>query len=193
MADPVTMMAVGSMAATAGGGIMSAFGSRDASYGKADMYLYQAGVADINRKISLENADYARKVGDVEQQQYGMKAADQRAKILTAQSGRGFDVTQGAPAMVRESQEDISTFDQAMIQHNAARKAYGYEVEASKYAAEGEMDKRAAAQTRKAGETNFIGSLIGTAGSVASKWMQFSGGMGSGYSKDSYSEDNKYA
>lgn len=192
MADPVSAIGIGSMAVSAGGGIFSAFGNKAASDAKADAYMYQAGVADVNRRISLENADYARKVGDVEQQQYGMKAAQQRSQILTGQSGRGIDVTQGMPAMVRESQEDISTFDQAMIQHNAARKAYGYEVEASKYAAESEMQKRAAANTKKAGETSMIGSLIGTAGSVASKWLQFSPGSGGGYS-GGYEEDNRYA
>ncbi len=175
MADPITMMAVGGMAASGAGGVMSAFGSRAASEGKADMYRYQAAVADLNKKLAKEDADYTRAVGEVEVQKYGMKQAFLDSTIKTTQAAKGIDIDRGSAVDVRESQREVGLFDQSLIRSGAARKAYAKELEGVKAGLEGDQYRRAADQTEDAAEMSFYGSLIGTAGSVASKWVQWGG------------------
>lgn len=191
MADPITMMAVVGMGATAAGGITSAIGGSMASDAKAQMYQYQAGVAGINEKISKENADYSRYTGEIEAEKSGMKTKFQTGTMKTAQAAHGLDVNKGSAAGARESQHDVGLFDQAIIRSNAARRAYGFEIEGAKYKAESEMYGKAAESTKKAGTLSMIGSLIGTAGSVASKWSSMGSSFGSP-SGGGYAEDNKY-
>lgn len=162
---------------------------------------YQAGVARINRDIAKQNASYSRDVGEVEAQQSGMKARADRGEMLATQGASGLSVAGGSATRVRESMVDIGQYNQALIRSSAARKAYGYEVEATQneaqagiydYTATMNEDQAANAKTaagivRQAlpleqqamdlasstGTTNMLGSLVGAAGSVADKWLKF--------------------
>lgn len=191
LADPITMMAVAGLTATAAGGVTSAIGGSYASDAKAQMYQYQAGVAGINAKIAKENADYSRYTGEIEAEKSGMKTKFQTGTMKTAQAAHGLDVNTGSTKDARESQHDVGLFDQAIIRSNAARRAYGFEIEEAKYKAEGDMYNKASESTKKAGKLSMIGSLIGTAGSVASKWSSMSSSFGGG-GGGGYAEDNKY-
>lgn len=193
MADPVSMMAIGGMAASAGGGVLSAIGIGQESSAKASMYQYQSALAGVNEQFAKENADYARAAGEVEAQKSGMKEAFQVGTMRAGQASRGIDIDRGSAVDTVSSQQEVGSFDQALIRSDAARKAYGFEVEAVKSTLEGKMYSSAASQTEEAGKWKMAGSLIGTAGSVASKWgsygTNFGGGGGGG---GGYSEDNKY-
>lgn len=190
MADPMTMMAGASMAASAGGGILSAFGGMEASRGKASMYRYQAGVAQINERLAREDADYTRHVGEVEAQRAGMKQRFTEGTTKATQAARGIAIDRGSPTEVRESMRDVGLFDQALIRSSAARKAYGREIDATKAKLEAGMYREAADRTEDAGMMSMLGSLIGTAGSVSSKWLQWGSVGPSG--RPAYAEDNRY-
>lgn len=169
--DPVTLSAISIGSSIAGGG-MSAFGSMSEGSSKASMYGYQSSMATVNAKIAKQNADYTRTVGEVEAQQSGMKTSHQIAQTKVIQSASNFDVNSGSNAAVRESEHDIGVHDQNIIRNNAARKAYGYDVEAANKDAEAKMYGMAADSSRKSGKLKAISTLIGTAGSVADKWLQ---------------------
>lgn len=165
-------LAIGSMVATAVGGITSAFGAIQGGGAEAAMYNYRAGVAQLNRQIAQQNAEYEVKAGEVQAQEVGMKTRYEVGRIRAAQGASGLDVNKGSAADVRISQEEIGEEDQATTRANAARRAYGYEVEGMGYQAESRLDVAAGEQARTSGYIKAASSLLGGASSVADKWYQ---------------------
>lgn len=171
MADPVTLGAI-SLGATAAGAGVSAFGSLYKGSAESDMYKYQASVAALNQKISLQNADYARQAGEVSAQASGLKTKSEMA-LSRAQFGAGnIAVGSGSASRVIQSEHEIGVQDQNIIRNNAAWKAYGYDVEAAKYGSEVGLYNKAARTSKTSGMIGAVSSILGGAGSVSSKWSQ---------------------
>lgn len=171
MADPFTL-AIGSTALSAGGSLLGAFGAQQGGQAQGRMLAYQAGVAGLNRKIALQNRDYALATGETEAQRYGMQAAHRMGAIRAGIGASGIDIGSGSKAQVQEGQQLVTGIDLAQIRNNAARKAYGFEVEATQDAAQSGLYTAAAQEAVKAGNIKALGSLVSGAGSVASKWYQ---------------------
>lgn len=167
---------------------------------EANKSKYQAGVSDINKEIAKANATYSRDVGEVEAQQAGMKAHVEMGEMIAQQGASGLSVNSGSSAKVRESMIEIGKYTQDVIRSSAAKKAYGYEVEAVQYGAQADIYRYTAEQHEAQAENaitasnmtksslglmeqamsnvdtakniNIMGSLVGTAGSVANKWTE---------------------
>lgn len=171
MADPFTLgsLAVG---ASGGGSLLSAFGALSSGQSQSSMYAYQSGVSQLKQKIDLQNRDYAYATGETEAQKYGMAARDRLGKIRAGIGASGIDIGSGSKAAVQEGQQTVTAIDNAQIRNNAARRAYGFEVEASSDAASAEMYSRASSDALKAGYLKAAGSLISGSASVADKWNQ---------------------
>src|SRR5882762_8001038 len=177
MADPATLATVG-MGASAGGSLLQAFGAVSGGEAAGSMYTYKAGVAKLNAQIARQNADYSRATGEVEAQQSGMQTRYQIGQTEATQAKSGLDVNRGSAELVRESEAEVGRENEAIIRSNAARRAYGYEVEAVKDESESQLDTMAASQSRQAGYLSGLGSIISGAGSVSSKWLQYSSAFG---------------
>lgn len=171
MADPFTLTAV-SMGTTALGGAVSTVGKLMGGASQSSMYKYQQGVARVNQQIAKQNADYARYTGEFEAQRAGMKGRYERASTAVVQSGRGIDIHSGSPLSVRESQGELTRQDERTIRSGAARKAYAYENEAAKQEAAANMYGKASQRSKTASYIDAFGSILGTASSVSSKWLQ---------------------
>ena len=169
MADPLSIASMGMSAVGAG---INAFGAIQSGAAQSRMYQYQAGVAETNQKIALQNRDYALNVGETEAVRYGMGAAQRGAQLKTGMSVSGMDIGSGSKADVQSSQQIVSGMDLGQIGKNAARKAYNYEVEADQNAAQAGLYTRAASDAESAGGIKALGSLVSGAGSVADKWLQ---------------------
>lgn len=170
MAAPAAMFAVSAGMDVAKG----IFGYQAAkAEGKAgqQMYQYQAAVAQMNQQVAKQNADYARASGEVEAQQRGMKTRSQLGSARAAQGASGLDVNKGTHVKVRESIADVGHHDVEIVRNNAARKAYGYEVEAANATAQGKLYEAAGVNAKRAGDVKAFSSILGAASSVASKWM----------------------
>lgn len=174
MADPITIMAGVGAASTLIGGGLSAAGALTSAGAQSSMYGYKAGVAGVNKVITDQNASYALNAGAIQGQEEGMKSRQVIASTKVAQAADGLDVNTGSPASTRATQTEVAQDDQKIIAANAAHTAYGYEVEGAKDVAEQQMDIQAGSQAKQAGILGAVGTLIGTAGSVASKWTQAS-------------------
>jgi len=172
MADPITIMAVGSMAATAGGSIISGIGAKETGEANAAAYRYKAGVALLNKQINEQNAAWATQAGGAKAEVEGLKSREAIASTKVIQSGSGFDVNTGSNVAVRDTQTQVAQYDQNVIRWDAAKAAYGYEVKATTDVAEANLDKMAASQAEEAGKLGMWGSFISGAGNVAGKWMQ---------------------
>lgn len=171
MADPVslTALSIGASAASAGVG---AYGSFMGGQSKSAMYNYQAGIAEMNRKIQKQNSEYAYQAGEKEANISGMKSRALMGKIVTGQAASGIDVNSGSNQLVQEGQTKIARMDQAQIRENAGRKARGYDVAAVQEAAQANVYRAAGANAEREGEIGAITSILGGVSSVSSKWQQ---------------------
>lgn len=183
--DPIAMVSMGSSAL---GGITKAAGSIFEGQSKASMYNYQAGVANVNKQIALQNAVYSREVGETKAEQSGMKSRAQAGQIKAVQASRGLRLDSGSAVAVQDSQAQIARHEQAVIRSNAARAAYGHEVEALNFGAKAAMASSAAKQSKIGGFINAFSSILGGATSVSSKWMQFGSTFGTGEGEEEYNE-----
>lgn len=165
MAAPVALAGAG------GGALLSAFGNYEGGLATKAQQNYQAQVASLNQTIAEQNANYARYAGEQEAQTEGMKVRSQIAETRATQGASGLDVGSGSAALVQKSEYDIGQQDIATIRSNAAKRAYGYQVAGVQYEAKSTLDKYKASQSKTAGDIAALGSLIGGAGSVSSKWM----------------------
>ncbi len=173
MADPATIAGVG-IASQVGGSLLGAVGSATSGAAQQAQYQYLAGVAAVNQQIAKQNAAYATATGEVEAQQSGMATAAQIASTKAQQGASGLDVNRGSAVDVRASEADIGAENQAITRSNAARAAYGFEVEGVQAAAQGQVDIMQGQQAKTAGEFGVASSLLGGATSVSSKWLQAS-------------------
>lgn len=171
MADPFTLAAA-SIGSSALGGVVGAVGSVMGGNAQSSMYKYQAGVARVNQDIARKNAAYARYAGEFEAQRSGMKTRYERGQTIATQSGRGLVVGSGSSGDVIDSIGEIGQQEQRTIRGGAARRAYGYEVEANQQEAAANMYGKAAQRSKVAGYIGAGTSLLSGASSVSSKWLQ---------------------
>lgn len=181
MAAPIGALSLGTSVA---GGILGAVGASRTAEANAQMYGYQAQVARINAQIDKQNADYARNVGEQNAQIAGLKGAQQFGQIRAAEGASGLDVNSGSNAEVQASQRKITQMDVNTIRSNAAKTAYDYEVKSVNDLNQAGLYDAAASNAKAAGSINVAASLIGAAGTVATRWQAgaqsglFAGGGG---------------
>ncbi len=171
--DPIslgTTAAIGMGASALGGGV-GAIGNIISGNANAKSYQYQAGIAKINEQVAKQDADYSRAVGETEAQKSGMATRFTLGKIKAAQSGSGLDINSGSAKAVQESEQEIGSHDEAVIRSTAAKRAYGYEVEASQASAQSQLYTSAAKNAKTAGYIGAASSILGSASSVSDKWL----------------------
>ena len=177
MASPGVLAGVGA-GAQAGGSLLSYFGAKREGAAQAGMYQYQSGIAQLNQKIAMQNRDYSLATGEQQAAEEGMKQRAIAGTTLARQGASGIDVGSGSSADVRTSQHDIATMDLATIRNNAARKAYGYTVEAAQDEAQSKLFDMAAVESKKAGDIKALGSLVSGVSGVSDKWLQYQSNFG---------------
>lgn len=171
MADPVTL-AAGSIASSAASGLLGASGAASSAAATSRMYSYQAAIAQFNKQIALQNRDYAISAGETSAGLYGLKARQREGQIIASQGASGTEVGRGSNKDVIDSQRMVTQMDEAQIRNNAARVAYGYQLEAEGKGQQAQLYEMASQDASRAGRYNVMSSLISGAGSVSSKWLQ---------------------
>ena len=169
MADPVTLVAMG---ATAVGSVVSGIGAKYSGDANAAAYRYKAGVAMLNKQINDQNAKFSLQAGGIKGLEKGLEAGQEIGLTKAHQAASGIDVNTGTAADVRASQTKVAQFDQNVIEWDAEKTAYGYETRAATDVAEASLDSMSANVAERAGTISEIGSFLGGASSVSSKWMQ---------------------
>ena len=160
------------LASTLFGGMKQAQGAAQMGAAQQGMYEYQAGLADINAKIALQNADYARDLGEAQAAKYGMAASQRAGQIVATQASSGLNVNSGSNAQVQAGNRLVTGIDLNTIRANAAKTAYDYDVSATAQQDQAQLYHMAGANAKAAASINVESSILGTAGSVSSKWLQ---------------------
>jgi hypothetical protein len=176
----VSVAVVSSVASAAMQGVQSAQNA-DAAKQAAD---YNAQVANNNATIASQQRSSALQQGEVESQNAMRKQAqmigDQRAEM----SANGIDITQGSAQDILASTKFLGGIDVNTIQSNAARQAWGYEVQSmnDKSTAVMETWKANSINPSQIGAMAAGSSLLSSIGSAASSYAVSKGGGGGGKS-----------
>lgn len=157
-------------AAVIGAGL-SAYGASEQADAQKKAANYQAQVEAENAKIALNARTDALQRGELEAQ----KAMRQQAQLIGTQraalAASGVDVTQGSALDLLASTRFLGQEDVATIQSNAAREAWGYEIQAGNAGSASNFERWKASQSNptKAGIMAGASSLLSSASSYAGR------------------------
>lgn len=158
MCDPTTL-AVVSIGATLFGGY------QQAQAAKAEG-AYAAQVANQNAKVATQQADYERQLGNIEEEKQRRNVRLMLGSQRAALAANGIDTTSGTALDLQTETAQLGEEDALAIRANAARRAWGYEVDA--------MNQKANAAAAKArGKNQAIGSYLGAAAKSAELGYQY--------------------
>ena len=167
------VLALGSLATTLAGGLVSASGAKQTAQANAQTAQYQAAVARNNQVIAEQNANASSTAGDTQVENAGIKARNALGSARAAAAASGLDVNVGTPYAEQLTTDQIHLLDAATIRNNAAVQAYGYRQKGADYGAEVGLRQLTAANALKAGEINETSSLLSTASSFGDKWATY--------------------
>lgn len=170
MANPA--VAAVSMGMNAAGGLLSGLGAKEEADANAAAYRYKAGIAMLNKQINEQNASWALQSGGIQSMEAGLKARQEIANTKVQQAASNLDVNSGSAKAVRDTQTEVTQFDQNVIKWDSEKAAYGYETKATMDVAEANLDQMAATQSEEAGDIKMVTSFLNAGSSVAGKWMQ---------------------
>lgn len=165
MAEVIEPIALGTQVA---GGFVSAGASYAKSTADKTAYEIQATVADNNATIARAQSGDAIRRGQLETVKSGLRARQLKGQQIATMAANGVDLSTGSPLNILTDTDYMAATDADIIALNAAKEAWGFDVQASnaknnadllRYRAGMESPGRAAAT-----------SLLTSAGSVASKW-----------------------
>ena len=170
----MTAAAAGSigMGSSIAGGILSAYGAEKGGQATQQMYNYQAAVAKINSQIDLQNRDYALNVGGQQSVIEGLKGAQEFGQIRASEGASNINVNTGSSTRVQDSQRTVTAMDLTQIRSNAAKTAYDFTVRSVMDTNQAALDVIAGQNAKTAGDISAMSSILGSAASVSSKWLQ---------------------
>jgi hypothetical protein len=123
----------------------------------------QAGFAS---DVARQNAQSALEAGQNAESQSKMRYGALEAKQTVGAAANGVGVNSGSATAVRNSTQEISAMDAALIHYNAARQSYAEGVQSS-------LDKRASTQDIFKGLYGAGASFLSGASSVSDKYLGF--------------------
>ncbi|MBD1412793.1 hypothetical protein NUJ30_08765 [Burkholderia contaminans] len=162
-----------SIAMTAVSAGVAAYGAIKQGQAQSAALQYQAQVAANNQKIANQYAQQAIADGEnkvaAKQQQTAQMIGAQRA----AMAANGIDLDSGSPLRLQQDTAKLGNVDALTIRNNAAREAYGYQVQGLSYGQQAQLDEAGASNAVTAGNLNAFSSIIGGASSIGSKWIDY--------------------
>ena len=131
---------------------------------------YQAQVDRNNQTVAKWQAQDAIDRGKIERQEHAIKVSLLTGRAQAVLGASGTDVTQdGAPTLLADIAE-TGNLEERIIESNAEREAFGYEVNAMNYGASAALNESRASRSNT---LETVGALFGGASSVANKWFSY--------------------
>ena len=156
------------------GAMSQARGQRQAAQARADQYRYQAQVDENNRKVELWKAEDAIARGKKEESVHRTKVSQLKGRQRSVLAASGVVVDEGSALDILQDTAMLGELDALTIRSNAEREEYEHKVRASNIGADKEMKLLAANNAIRAGKTAAMTSLLQGAGSMATKWYDYS-------------------
>jgi len=171
MCEPLTMGMIGASAVM--GGVTAGMEAKS----QKDALKYQQGVDNNNAIIAQQQSNDAKERGVMEAQQAMRQQAQTRGAQIAAMSANGIDISQGSALDILATTDYLGQADVNTIQSNAAREAWGYDVQEMNLKADSQMKKWQAGNINPAmiGSMAAASSLLGSATNYAAAG-RFKGG-----------------
>lgn len=162
------------------GGATSAFGSIAQGQAQKSAAEYNAKIASENAAQAKQNAAIAGQSGAEQAAQQSLKTRAEVGAIKANQAAAGLDVNSGSAVDVRSSARELGELDALTVRSNAAKQAYGYQVQGINEQAQSNLDRFEGEQAETAGDIGAASDLLNSFGSSASNWekYQMSSGIG---------------
>ena len=156
-----TMMEA-SMATSAVSSIASGFENASAIKAQGD---YSSTIANSNAAMAKLKASQTLQAGDMATSRQNLKTQAAVGSARAAGGASGIDVNSGSSAMVQSGIQTAGAIDEATIRNNAARAAWGYDVQASQDTFQGQFSQLTA--KAKANQSLVTGGLQAVSGPMA--------------------------
>ncbi len=132
---------------------------REAAESEAALQDYNAGVADLQSKDAIER-------GQVEEQKFRSGVRVMIGSQRAAAAGGNVDVNYGSPVDVQADAAFLGEQDALTIRNNAAREAWGYDVQASDLRKRAEIARKEGVYLEAAGKQQQTASRYAAAGTI---------------------------
>lgn len=171
-------------AAAAIGAAISAYGAISSSQAQASASKYQSQVEQNNAIIAEQNASWAAQAGNAQAEQKQLQTRAKLGGIIASEAASGLDVNSGSALDVRSSASELGQLDAINIRSNAARTAYGYNVQSTSDQNQSQLDEFEAKNATSSGYIKAAGSVISSAGDAYGDWANSSSLAGSAGAKN---------
>lgn len=170
--------------ATVASAAISAYGAEQQGKAEAGAARYNSEVAANNAKIATQNSAYAGAEGEANTAAAELKSRANVGAIMASEASSGVDVNSGSAVDVRSSAAETGELNAINIRADAARKAYGYQVEGAADTGQSALDTTQASNDESAGNINAASSIIGGLGKAGGDYEQYGAGSGLNSSSD---------
>lgn len=172
MGDPVTLATIATVASVASGavGAVGAIQQGRAAKAQAD---YQARVAENNRILAERAAKQAEEAGELASHQARQRARQLIGRQRAIIAAGGGDVGVGSALDITSDTAAFGELDALTIKTNAARDAANYRAQGANFQADADLARARGSTALTSSYFNAGGTILSTAGNVASKWYNF--------------------
>jgi hypothetical protein len=161
---------------------------------QSKMYSYQAGIARQRAQVAETESRFATTAGETNAMIQGLRTGQQVGVQRAGQGAANINPATGSAAAVRASQTWGGQTAESITRTNAARQAYGYDVQAATERAQASAYDVSSKTAITASYFNAGASVLGAASGVSSKWVQAAqaGVPGFGSSSDTNPTGQQY-
>lgn len=153
MCEPTTILFAVGLVLTAAGGVQQAKSAKAAAN-------YEAEVAENNAKTAQAQATHAQQLGNIEEERQRQRVRIMLGKQRTSFAANNVESTSGTALDMLSETAQMGEEDALAIRANAARSAWGYQVDAGNSVARSRL-------SRATGKNQATGTYLGTAANMA--------------------------
>jgi hypothetical protein len=127
---------------------------------------FENDVAERNAQLAEKQGQDALNIGNLEENRQRDVTGQEIASGRTSTAAQNVDVSSGSAAAVRASQQLVGEVDALTIRNNAAREAWGYDVEAANQRMQGRLALLAGENDAAAERASSVSTLLTGASSL---------------------------
>jgi hypothetical protein len=132
---------------------------------QSDQAAVTSGIARNNATMAEYAAEDAQRKGEQDAMEVQRRAAALKSAQRVGAAAHGLDLGYGTPADLQDQTDFFAQEDVNTVRNNARKDAWGYRAQGQNY-----RTQASAAQSN--GQLAVMGTMLGGAGQVASKWYR---------------------
>lgn len=164
MCEPTTI----AIAATLASGAFSAYQANEQGKYKQALAQRNATMQERNATMQQQQARDARDRGVVAGEEQRDRARQMAARQATELAGNGLDISSGTSLDLFAETATLGEYDAQVAENNAARQAYGFDVNASNTRYQASATRASGRNARRAGRNQVFSTLLTSGASAAS-------------------------